>query len=73
MFILGIIALVLETTLEFQQMQLFLDPAANSVWSSYRTDVIIAVGDTIARLMVHLHDSFYAIRLTQLIVLVHSQ
>jgi len=67
MFILGIIALVLETTLEFQQMRLFLDPAANSIWSSYRTNVINAVGSTIARLMVHPHGSFHAVCLTQLI------
>jgi hypothetical protein len=52
MFILGIIALVLETTLGFQQMQLLLDPSAGGLWSSYRTNVVIAVGATITRLMV---------------------
>ena len=52
MFVLGIIALVLETALGFQQMQLFLNPSASNVWSSYHTNVIIAVGGTIARLMV---------------------
>lgn len=62
MFILGIIALVLETTLGFQQMQLFLNPDAGGVWSSYRTNVVIAVGATITRLMVRSN----AIRLTQL-------
>ena len=55
MFILGIIALVLETALGFQQMQLFLDPSASNIWSSYHTNVIIAVGATITRLMVRSH------------------
>jgi len=73
MFILGIIELVLEGTKGFQIMQLFLDPAVDSIWSSYRTNVISAVVDTIIRLMVHPHDSFHPIRLTQLIVLVHSK
>ena len=56
MFVLGIILLVLETALGFQQMQLFLDPTAGNVWSSYRTNVINAVGATFTRLMVRLHD-----------------
>jgi hypothetical protein len=51
-FILGVIALVLQTTLGFQQMQLLLKPPASGLWSSYRTNVIIAVGATITRLMV---------------------
>ncbi len=57
MFVLGIIALVLETSLGFQQMQLFLDPTAGNIWSSNRTNVIIAVGATISRLMVRLHGA----------------
>ncbi len=57
MFILGIIALVLETALGFQQMTLFLNPSSGSVWSSYQTNVIIAVGATITRLMVRPHDT----------------
>ena len=57
MFFLGIITLVLETALGFQEMQLFLDPTAGNVWSSYRTNIIIAVGATFTRLMVRLHDS----------------
>ena len=57
MFVLGIIALVLETALGFQQTQLFLDPTAGNVWSSYHTNVIIAVGATITRIMVRLHDA----------------
>ena len=63
MFVLGIIALVLETALGFQQMRLFLDPSASNVWSSYHTNIIIAVGATITRLMVR----SYTVRcLTQL-------
>ncbi|KAH9032256.1 hypothetical protein EDB85DRAFT_2289811 [Lactarius pseudohatsudake] len=65
MFVLGIIALVLlalETSLGFQQMQLFLDPTAGNVWSSYRTNVIIAVGATITRLMYILSDVICAWR-----------
>jgi hypothetical protein len=58
MFILGVIAMVLETALGFQQMQLFLDPTSGNVWSSNRTNVIIAVGATITRMMVRLRDVF---------------
>ena len=68
MFILGIIAMVLETALGFQQMQLFLDPTSGNVWSSNRTNVIIAVGATITRLMVRLHDTFMPSALAQLTV-----
>jgi len=62
MFVLGIIALVLETALGFQQMQLFLNPSASNVWSSYQTNVIIAVGATITRLMYILSDMICAWR-----------
>ncbi|KAI0300032.1 hypothetical protein B0F90DRAFT_1817829 [Multifurca ochricompacta] len=51
MFILGLIALVLETVLGFQQMKLFLDPTSSGIWSSSRTNVVIAVGATITRMM----------------------
>ena len=52
MFILGLIALVLETSLGFQQMHLFLDPTSGGIWSSTRTNIIIAVGATMTRIMV---------------------
>jgi hypothetical protein len=68
MFILGIIAMVLETALGFQQMQLFLDPTSGNVWSSNRTNVIVAVGATITRLMVRLHDTSIPSALAQLTV-----
>ena len=57
MFVLGSITLVLETALGFQEMQLFLDPTAGNVWSSYRTKVVILVVTTFTRLMVRLQDS----------------
>jgi hypothetical protein len=66
MFILGIIAMVLETALGFQQMQLFLDPTSGNVWSSNRTNVIVAVGATITRLMVRSYDTSMPSALTQL-------
>ena len=58
MFVLGLIALVLETSLGFQQMQLFLDPTSGGIWSSTRTNIIIAVGATITRIMVRLEERF---------------
>ena len=61
MFVLGIIALVLETAFGFQQMQLLLDPTAGNAWSSARTNVIIAVGATITRLMVRPARCFHVI------------
>ena len=54
MFVLGIITLVLETVLGFQQMKLFLDPPSVIVWSPYRINVIIA---TFSRLTVRRHDA----------------
>ncbi len=56
MFILGIIALVLERALGFQYMQLLLDPTAANIWPSYRFLVVSILEATIARLMVRLHD-----------------
>jgi hypothetical protein len=57
-FVLGIIDLVLYLSPGFQQAQLFLDPSASNMWSSYHANVIDAVGATIARLMVRLHVAF---------------
>ena len=54
MFVLGLVALVLETALGFQQMELFLDPTSGGIWSSTNTNIIIAVGATITRIMVRL-------------------
>ncbi|KAN0141232.1 hypothetical protein V8E53_000988 [Lactarius tabidus] len=61
-FVLGITELVLYLSLGFQQAQLFLDPSAGDVWSSYHTNVIDAVGATIARLMYILSDIICAWR-----------
>jgi hypothetical protein len=57
-FVLGIIELVLYLSLGFQEAQLFLNPSAGNLWSSYHANVIDAVGATITRLMVRLHDAF---------------
>ncbi|KAI0273921.1 hypothetical protein BGY98DRAFT_997854 [Russula aff. rugulosa BPL654] len=62
MFALGLIALVLETALEFQQMKLFLDPTSGGIWSSTNTNIIIAVGATITRIMYILSDVICAWR-----------
>ncbi len=62
MFVLGIIAQVLRTAIDFQQIQSYLDLCdlwytAGNVWSSYRINVVIGVHSTITRLMVRLHDA----------------
>ena len=54
MFILGVITLVLETVLGFQEMQLFLFPTTGSLFPSFITNFIIA---TFSRLMVRLHTA----------------
>ncbi|KAH9010313.1 hypothetical protein EDB84DRAFT_1570593 [Lactarius hengduanensis] len=65
MFVMGIIALVLEKTLEFQSIQWFdlnFNTTAGNVWSSYRTNVVFAVDATITRLMYILGDIICAWR-----------
>ncbi|KAI0259774.1 hypothetical protein BC834DRAFT_1035748 [Gloeopeniophorella convolvens] len=56
MFILGLVALVLETTLGLQQIIIQLNPSSGSIWSSHRTDVVIAVGATITRIIYIMSD-----------------
>ncbi|KAI9433492.1 hypothetical protein H4582DRAFT_983858 [Lactarius indigo] len=59
MFIMGIIALVLEKALEFQSIQSFnsfFDPTAGNAWSSYHINIVFTVEATIARLMYILSD-----------------
>ncbi|KAI0259765.1 hypothetical protein BC834DRAFT_600802 [Gloeopeniophorella convolvens] len=56
MFLLSIIALALETALGLQQIILQLNPTSGGIWSSSRTNVIIAVGATITRIMYILSD-----------------
>ena len=41
----------------FQQMQLLLHSTSSGVWSSTKTNIIIAVGATITRIIVRLPDS----------------
>jgi len=48
MFALGTIALVLETSLAYQQFALEVVPSSSSLWSTRRTNIIMAVGATIA-------------------------
>ncbi|KAH9010951.1 hypothetical protein EDB83DRAFT_380466 [Lactarius deliciosus] len=65
MFVVGIIALVLEKALESQSIQLFIlsfNPTAGNAWSSYRTNVAFAVEATITRLMYILGDIICAWR-----------
>jgi hypothetical protein len=57
MFVLGLVALVLDSTPGFQQMQLLLDSTSSGIWSSTKTNIIIAVGATITRIMARLLDS----------------
>ncbi|KAH9173224.1 hypothetical protein EDB89DRAFT_747301 [Lactarius sanguifluus] len=56
MFALAIIALVLRTTLGFQEMQFFLGNTSANTWSFYRLFVVFLVEGTIARLMYILSD-----------------
>ncbi|KAI9439100.1 hypothetical protein H4582DRAFT_114649 [Lactarius indigo] len=56
-FVLGIIALVLQTALGFQKMWWLLDRTAANVWPLGRIGSVSIVVETIRRLMVHLHDA----------------
>ncbi|KAI9450404.1 hypothetical protein BJY52DRAFT_1356837 [Lactarius psammicola] len=60
MFVLGIVALALETALGFQQFQLFLNPPAGFPWSTYHTRIIVET--IITRLMYILSDVICAWR-----------
>ncbi len=57
-FALGLIALVLETSLAFQQFGHELNPSSSSLWSKHRTNVVAAVCVTITYLVVSVpqHD-----------------
>lgn len=52
MFALGLIALVLQTTLSYQQFAQLFNSSSSSLWSTYRTSVVTAVVATIARIIV---------------------
>ncbi|KAH9173212.1 hypothetical protein EDB89DRAFT_2068972 [Lactarius sanguifluus] len=56
-FVLGIISLVLQTALEFQQTWWLLDPTAENVWPLGRIGSVSIVAETIRRLMVQLHNA----------------
>jgi hypothetical protein len=60
-FALGLIALVLETSLAFQNFARELGSSNSSLWSKHRTNVVVAVCATITFLVVSvptLHSSF---------------
>jgi hypothetical protein len=57
MIVLDLVALALDTTLGFQQMQLLLDLTSSGIWPSTKTNIFFAVGATITRIMVRLLDS----------------
>jgi hypothetical protein len=73
MFILGLIALVLETALGFQQIHLFLDPTSDGIWSSNHTNIIIAVGATITRIMVGFMSGLHGLSALTSIYSVYSE
>ena len=52
MFALGLAALVLQTSLAYQQFTLTFNPSSTSLWSPRYTDVITAVGAIIACIIV---------------------
>jgi hypothetical protein len=61
-FALGLIALVLETSLAFQNFARELSSSNGSLWSTHRTNVVVAVCATITYLVVSvatLHSSFF--------------
>jgi hypothetical protein len=55
-FALGLIALVLETSLAFQQFAHQLSPSSGSLWSPRRTNVVVAVCATITYFVFILTD-----------------
>jgi hypothetical protein len=61
-FVLGLIALVLETSLAFQNFARELGSSNGSLWSTHRTNVVVALCATITYLVVSvptLHSSFF--------------
>jgi len=51
MFALGLIALVLQTSLSYQQFARLFSSSSTSLWSAHRTGVVTAVVATIARII----------------------
>jgi hypothetical protein len=52
MFALGLIALVLQTSLSYQQFAQMFSSSSTSLWSAHRIGVVTAVIATIARIIV---------------------
>ncbi|KAI0300036.1 hypothetical protein B0F90DRAFT_1726140 [Multifurca ochricompacta] len=62
MFVLGLIALVLKTFLDFQQFTRLLSPSSSSLWSLRSTNIVTAVSATLARIIYILSDTVCAWR-----------
>jgi hypothetical protein len=62
MFALGLIALVLQTSLSYQQFEDLFNSSSTSLWSAHRTGVVTAVVATIARLIYILSEAVCAWR-----------
>jgi hypothetical protein len=63
-FVLGLIALVLETSLAFQNFARELSSPNSSLWSTHRTNVVVALCATITYLVVSvptLHSFFFSL------------
>ena len=57
MFALGLIALVLNTELSYQQFTLDFDPSGGELWSAHRTSITTAVGAILTCMIVSGHPS----------------
>lgn len=55
-FVLGLIALVLQTSLSYQQFAQLFNSSSTSLWSAHRTGVVTAVVATIARVIYILNE-----------------
>src|SRR6266699_3448371 len=61
-FVLGLIALVLETSLAFQNFARELSSPSSSLWSTHRTNIVVALCATITYLVVRVpmsHSFFF--------------
>jgi hypothetical protein len=52
MFVLGLVAVVLKTSLEYQQVTRMLSSSGDSSWSIHRINVVTAVGATTSCIIV---------------------
>ena len=59
MFALGLIALVFNTQLSYQQFTFDFDPSGGQLWSPRRTSITTAVGATLTCMIVSGHLSIH--------------